>query len=270
MKSRLSFLSDEIKNNIIQKYINKISSCRELEKEYGVTRGSISNLIKHSNNIVNIRRKRYNVDHTYFDVINTQEKAYFLGLLYADGCNDDKKSRIIITLVESDKEILEKLKLELQAENLLYFHKTKNYKHQNTYRLEISNIYICKQLTKLGCYPRKSLTLKFPTEKQVPSHLIRHFVRGYFDGDGSIIYPQDYKITVSIVSSKYFTKQFIKVVSKILNISIREYRIKENEITKTIKIRGRLQVSKFLDWIYKDADVYIQRKYLKYLMSIND
>ena len=55
-------------------------------------------------------QRKYNIDETFFDVIDTEEKAYFLGLLYADGCNATNRNAVILSLKEDDKEILEKIK----------------------------------------------------------------------------------------------------------------------------------------------------------------
>lgn len=54
-------------------------------------------------------------------------------------------------------------------------------------RIQISSKTLTADLLKLGCTPRKSLTLKFPNDGIFKSNdLIRHFIRGYFDGDGSV------------------------------------------------------------------------------------
>lgn len=66
-------------------------------------------------------------------------------------------------------------------------------------------------LKRLGCTEQKSLNLTFPTKEQVPPHLLHHFIRGYFDGDGSIsLYNNDYH--VSIVGTESFIKSLYSAI----------------------------------------------------------
>ncbi len=128
---------------------------------------------------------------SFFENINTEAKAYFLGLMYADGCICEQKigqNRININLKYHDKHILETFKKHLEYTGKLTF--TENSKKklkfniQDQYRLRISSNKLCNDLSKHGCTPRKTFTLKFPTT--VPEHLLRHFIRGLFDGDGGV------------------------------------------------------------------------------------
>ena len=64
------------------------------------------------------------------------------------------------------------------------------------YQLSLRSKIICEDLKKLGCLQKKSKILVFPTESQVPKNLIHHFIRGYFDGDGSVWEGKRYKTIV--------------------------------------------------------------------------
>lgn len=55
-------------------------------------------------------------------------------------------------------------------------------------RMHLISKHFKTRLCELGCIPNKSLILKFPDENLVPKNLIKHFIRGYFDGDGCISY----------------------------------------------------------------------------------
>ncbi len=124
-------------------------------------------------NQINIRRttKKYQFNEDYFNRINSEESAYFLGFLYADGCNVEYESKIVITIHKQDAYILEKFKQFLELDKPQKFTKA-GYAH-----LLINSPIISKDLAKLGCINNKSLILKFPTKEQVPSHLIHHFMR---------------------------------------------------------------------------------------------
>ena len=131
----------------------------------------------------NITHRKYDVNDSYFDQIDTEEKAYFLGLLYADGCNRKTKWKaktISISLIDSDKEIIQKLKEAIQYTGPLYNNKTGSKSKTNSCTLKVNSVYMSRALTNAGCMMNKTFNLKFPTEEQIPSCLIHHFVRRIF------------------------------------------------------------------------------------------
>jgi hypothetical protein len=126
----------------------------------------------------------------YFNEINTQEKAYILGLLYADGCNSTESRTINIALKEDDLNILIKIKNAIKASQEIKLRKRSleksniGYQRKDMYKLSITDKQISEDLTKWGCVKAKTFKLKFPYFLQ--KELIKHFIRGYFDGDGCI------------------------------------------------------------------------------------
>ena len=121
----------------------------------------------------------------YFNNIDTEQKAYWLGFLYADGCvrtvNPGKRLHygVRFGLHTKDEKAVVQLKKDLGVTNKLYYAKK-----QPLVTLEVSSKPMHTALIKHGCIPKKSNTLEPP--KNIPKSLIRHFVRGYFDGDGWI------------------------------------------------------------------------------------
>lgn len=235
-------------------------TCGQIAKKFGFTRHAISRFLR-KNNILIIKRtsRKYNINENYFYEIDTEDKAYFLGLMYADGNVAQNGDMCKISLQEQDINILEKFKFYINSNQSLYFEKPINDNWSNTYRLCIYNKNFKQGLIKNGCIPKKSLVLKFPVESQVPPHLLRHFVRGYFDGDGHI--------TKYGASSVVSSKDFIKALQlNLSNIGINSYiRDCKNPSTKRLIINKKENSLKFLKWIYEDAVVYIDRKYKKYL-----
>ena len=104
----------------------------------------------------------------------------------------------------------------------------------------------------------KSLILKFPTEEQVASYLLRHFLRGYSDGDGWIG-----DQSLCIVGTEDFCNSLGEKVKKDLNINfyIRKREKEKNTTTRMFYISGRRQLMIFLNYIYNDSTIYLQRKY---------
>lgn len=135
----------------------------------------------------------YNKD--YFEKINTSEKAYWLGFLYADGCITRfykgevlKSMSLEITLKDADCEHLIKFKNALES-NIPIQHRIITGKYKAD-RIVVNCTKICNDLIKLGCTPTKSLTLEFPKKDIIPQDFIRDFIRGYFDGDGGVSYTE--------------------------------------------------------------------------------
>lgn len=272
------WLTDQQKIEIVEKYRTGKYTCSSLGRLYNRDNSSIGDLLRRrgvivENNQSKLKRK-YFCNDNYFDLIDSEEKAYFLGLLYADGCIYNNK--LIIGLTEQDKHILDEFKEKIEYDGPLSYVKQKIFKGSKTYvgkpmyRLVITSNSISNSLIKLGCVPAKSLILRFPTDEQVPRRLIKHFIRGYFDGDGSIIMSltkDGYnKYSVDIASAKQFCQELQQLLTSILDINIGiGDASNKNGITQIVRIRG-YNIFKFLDWIYEDATIFLKRKYNKYLM----
>jgi intein/homing endonuclease len=206
--------------------------------------------------------RTYTVIENYFDIIDTKEKAYILGLLYADGCNyvnvAHKTSRISIDLDKKDEYLLKKI-----AQEVGYSGPIRSMK--NLACLRISNKYMSAALISIGVFPKKSLELRFPTELIVAPQLMRHFVRGYFDGDGCI-YKDGKNYEISIVSTMEFCQKYCELLKRELDIQpyLRETG-RKNGITYTAKFRGNRQVARFKQFLYEGCgDLYMERKRLKF------
>lgn len=257
-------------------------TCKDLSLMYGRCESAVNQnfryrKVKVFNDQTEIQRK-YTVNKNYFDVIDTEAKAYFLGLLYSDGCNSEETNTVIINLQERDKHILDSFNMELGSNKPLRFIELnkKNHNWSNYYILTIHCKHFSEQLKRLGCVKAKSLILKFPGEDIVPNDLLRHFVRGYFDGDGCFcVYFQKSKLGAMV--KKYYvgitsTDQFCQEVKRIMipfGISVyigakKDAVARGNFITKDMKGSGP-NAFRFLDWMYKGASFYLHRKHNKYV-----
>lgn len=198
-------------------------------------------------------------NYNFFKQINSEESAYFLGLLYADGCVSINKSNytVYLKLQNQDVEIIEKFRNIMSPSSPI-----KNTGKYSYFRINKKEI--CEQLISHGCIPNKSLTLQFPTT--VPVNLYRHFIRGYSDGDGSI-YNNKLKYSINtiwkIVSTEQFCNSIKNILRQELDINCGIYMFK-NKVTASLVVGGNKQVKKGLDWIYEGATIYLSRKYNKY------
>ena len=249
--------------NIVRLYNSGLSQ-QKIGEMYNTSHTVIRKVLMKNNVIMrdnSHKGRKYTIDENYFDIIDNQDKAYILGLLYADGCNYVPQHRVKIELQERDKDILDKINIKMNSNKPLSFVKlnSKNYNWQNTYRLDITNKHISEVLNSLGMVQNKSLVLAFPC--WLDTKLYSHFIRGYFDGDGCI---QKYFLT--IVSTKEFCESISMICKDILGVSttISDIPSRPNSNTKLLRITGIGKMKKFLDYIYQDAELYIQRKYNAY------
>ena len=277
-------LTESQRLEMISEYENNHShTIRSIAKKYNVDSSSACTLFQRRG--IKIRKnpslwnRTYSINEKYFEKIDTEDKAYFLGLMYADG--NIFGSRMKIGLQEKDKNILEKFKKYIKYNGPLMLRKGGKRDdgwgvRKNQYILQIVNQKISKSLSNLGCIPKKSLVLQFPTEKQVPKKWIRHFIRGVMDGDGyfskyNIKANKTTKMQVCLVSTIMFLEKLTTILKEELDINtfITKRHKERNTVTRQMFISGTNQVTKFLNWIYKDSTVSLDRKYLKYKEIIN-
>lgn len=255
-------------------YEQKISSVK-IGKKYHVGHHVILKALRNMGVEINQAKmvRKYSIDETFFDVIDAPEKAYILGLFYADGCNCADKSTITISLQEEDKTLLETIRVIMHSEKPLEYLDYSNkhdygYHYKNQYRFIAFSKHLCSALSALGVVPNKSLITTFPDE--VPLQLISHFIRGVYDGDGSvhraIKNEHNHAITVTITATKMFCEGLKTVVEDTLGISGKIYDAScHNGITSVFTLSGRNISKIFLDWIYADATIYLSRKFELYL-----
>ena len=269
MKEKQRRLSHSEKSQLFEMYETGNYSGNQLSKYFPISQVAINKLLRRNGydaKSASELKRKYPIVEDFFDEIDTEEKAYFLGFLYADGYNNTDRNSVALSLKEDDKEILIRLNSLLQPTKPLGYYKKNKLKRgfensQNEYRLVIANKHISERLVELGCGKAKTHNLTFPTEEQVPSHLIRHFVRGYFDGDGSV--SGDKQKQFSFVGTIDFLLPLQQILVKELNFSKtkldQRHEDREDSI-RALRYCGINQCITFRDWLYKDATIYLERK----------
>jgi len=223
---------------------------------------------------------KFDIDDHFFDIIDSEEKAYILGFLYADGYNNNKYKRIKIDLQSDDENILVKIKHALQytGEILHYDFKTKifngkEYKVKPTSRLNLYSENLSNQLVDKGCIQNKTYKVDFPNNDILPIYLYNHFIRGLIDGDGHIGYWIDNKKTghkkfsLSLTGTTEIIHNVCKIIVEKFNCKpdLRS-RFKDRDNNNlTMSICGNKVIEGILDWLYSDSNIYLDRKYNKYI-----
>lgn len=266
-------LTEQEKQKIYELATKEKLSSRKIGKIYNVEKTLILTVLKNKGWVYKkpeyTINKKYPFNHDFFEDINSEEKVYFLGLLYADGCVTKDKRNITISLQEKDISILEKFKKTIGSEKPLYKIKSTKKEWQNRYSLTLTSKKMCEDLIKLGCVPQKSLILKFPNSCQVPDFLLRHFIRGVFDGDGGVSFQTIYtglKTGVAyFTSTEDFCINLAKIIEKETGINC--YMRPTNgpdKPTRTLFINGNQQIYKLFEYLYSGATIWIDRKFDKF------
>lgn len=200
------------KDQLIKDYIDGMTY-RKLGKKYKHFGVSIRNKIIEwklsPRTVAEVAKKlAYPFDDSVFERIDSPEKAYWLGFIYADGCvtneRKGKATRFTMYLAKRDKRHIAKLKRFFRADHPIR-------KSKNNRGFSITSSKLCGDLYNLGVTLRKSLKLRFPTEDQMPLKYMSHFIRGYFDGDGCVMIRENQWV-VNMIG----TKRFLRPVEKAL------------------------------------------------------
>ena len=176
----------DLDKDIIPKYKQGISLSK-LAKEYHTSIQTLSRKLKAKGiEIINHQNETKFNEHI-FDVIDTEEKAYWLGFIFADGYISSRDNSFELSLKGSDIEHLHKFNkfMEHNKDNVKLGEVKNKDKTFLRCRWGIANKHLWNTLNNLGCTPRKSLTLQFPN---ISEELKIPFIRGYFDGDGCLSY----------------------------------------------------------------------------------
>lgn len=269
---------NNISRTTIQRYLNKYrltkmskiwttSEIKLLKKHYSRERIQLKKLfpnrtyssIYHKAHKLGLKRivspLKYSMDESFFDKWS-KEMSYFLGWLYSDGNVSKEKRNFTLHINSKDMHILKIFKKRLKSN-----HPIKVYKNAAT--LRIHSRIMCEKLNELGCVPKKSLIIKFP---YVPNKYLNHFIRGFFDGDGSIHFNKPNTIKISFIT----TKSFIETLQYLLKVNLD---IKSQKISRQGKLY-RCQyygdnARKICVWMYKDCNnLYLKRKKERFIGHI--
>lgn len=220
--------------------------------------------------------KKYHINDTVFDIIDTEEKAYWLGLLMADGYNHQNKSCVALRLQAEDKEILEKYKIFLNTDAPIYiFNRTTkvNKLNRNYCELNICSPKFSESLAKIGCIQGKTYTLEFPI---ISKCLESHFIRGFFDGDGCISITKrkdrtenSFQYQLNFVGKESVLLKIQDIICSNTGVFRTKLRNRKGSFAKCISWSGRKVCKRILDYLYQDATIYLDRKYNKYLLLGN-
>jgi DNA-binding CsgD family transcriptional regulator len=235
---------------IAKSFSTNVSTLIEFQKEHNI---KASDYFEH----------RINFNVHAFNKIDTEEKAYWLGFLYADGCIDSNRNRVFLDLKDVDRDHVLKFKTFLKDTRDESIIKTITIKLPSGNitchsRYCVSSKTLKEDLIKLGCFPRKSLSLTFPNLSLFDREsLVFDFLRGYVDGDGCL-----YKTRSSVGIEILGTESFLDGITKYLPEFRKPSKISHSKVFR-IGCYGK-NASEVANKLYGHATIYLDRKYEKF------
>ena len=200
---------------------------------------------------------KYHFQRDYFKVIDSEQKAYWLGFIAADGCVGTHMNTVRIDLKSTDKTHLEKLRSSIHGDQPI----VSSHRGASCY-LDMNSKDMVQDLIRYGITPNKSLTLDINFDL-IPFDLLHHFIRGYFDGDGSINYytraPYWYdEWELSFISTA-------KVLLKFQELFNKPHKLFACGNNFRFCYKSKQDIKEVLEYMYQDATIYLDRKYEKVL-----
>lgn len=261
-----------------KEYIGKHKGCNSISKEYGFyVYEQFKRLGLALRNDVE-KNKKYSCNSYFFSQLNTEEKAYWYGFILGDGyisTSSKSTKKVGISLQEKDFEHLTKFNKAIQSTYPIHYYECRSgYKINAKYcRVLIADNTLANDLIQHGCIEHKTNIAEPPYMLDFP--LRRHFIRGYLDANGSIAITKNKmnkdSFTIKITGTEQILKWIMNHLKEehIIQRDYPFYKRKKEQIVSTFEFGGNYLSFTFLEYIYKDATVWLDRKYERYLKLQN-
>lgn len=257
--------TDVQKRYILEQY-QKHGNSNIIAAQFNTSGAAIRRLLRKEHIEIVNHRKHLPRNSDYFEIIDSVEKAYWLGIMYSDGYVIEDHYTVGLCLI--DKEHIEKFLRALDAQQHTITEYLPSNSSQKNYSVSIRDKKLFDDLNNLNVIPRKS-TKEIPFPNFSNNKLTDSFIRGYFDGDGSLSFSiQKNNFKISFVGNKTFLEGLRHYLDKDKVSLIKE---KRSDITYAFSLSGRKQVVKILNQLYTDSidETRLNRKYIKYRELLN-
>lgn len=258
-------ITEQLKQEIIEYYKSYPMSLKTVGERFNLSQPTIGKILKDIPKYSKASIFNPNLKEDFFDVIDTEEKAYFLGLLISDGNvfqdGTGRQSSISITLDGNDEYILKAFREALNANTSISCDK------RGCSQIAVRSNKMAESLKQYGVVPRKSNLTYLPTNIQ--SNMFPHLVRGIFDGDGSIqahTHGSRFLHSISFCGTHKLMQDIVNYIKENLELTgaISVYDYKDRNLSD-FKLQRIQDIYTFGEWMYKDATIFLERKRKAYL-----
>ena len=257
-------ITSELKQEIIKYYLSQPMTMKQVEDKYELSHPTVTKILKDVSKYSKAKLNNPNANERFFKNIDSEEKAYFLGLLISDGNvfkdSTGRQASISITLDLNDEYILQKFKEVLNVNTSI------SKDGRGCGQIAIRSNLMADDLKQYGVVPRKSYITYLPKINDI---YMSHLIRGILDGDGSILAKssskQDghnrYLHSISFCGSHQLMEDIAKYLYNNLQLRrpIQVYDYQDKNLSD-IHIQNYEDMEKVGDWLYKDATIYLVRK----------
>ncbi len=274
VQEQMSLVDLARKYNCTRQYIHK------LLKHYGIERRDKSGArtiamsqrkisfkrIDHEGNESEVFLQKITINKNFFKIWSSS-MAYVLGVIYTDGNLLPGRERDPLyknlgsrfSVAQKEPELLEKV-LDLMGCNAKLYFSKQTRTGNPIYQFHVNEEEIYDDLLKLGLTPKKSRSIQFP---KVPESYVRHFIRGCWDGDGSVYLERNVLPCASFVSgSRQFIYQFVKHLVT-LGLPDRTIHTHTNRTSYYFRFTGAANCTELYHVLYEDVPetMYLTRKF---------
>lgn len=229
---------------------------QKIKEEFGISDRSYYDILRKNGWEIKKKVQKYNFTEDYFETIDTEDKAYFLGFILADGCvRSIKSQKMTLKLKKDDFSIIETFINFINYQGLPYY-------FDDYVQITLSGSKIIDDLNNLGITENKTMIVKYPI---IPENLNRHFMRGVFDGDGCISIHHDKRDNsdrgqVNICSGSInFINTYVDNLVNYTNVKRNNIRCPRGTYY-VIDWGGLTDVENIYNFFYKNATVFLERK----------
>ena len=255
-------ITEELKQEIIKYYLSQPMTMKQVEDKYELSHPTITKILKDVPKYTKAKLNNPNMKEHFFQEINEEAKAYFLGLLISDGNvfkdNTGRQASISITLDLKDEYMLEKFKEVLQANTSV------GHDGRGCGQVAVRSNIMAEDLAKYGVVPRKSYNTYLPL---LSKEMMPHLIRGIFDGDGSIMAKPNpsndghnrFLHSISFCGTHQLMEDISNYILENLGIKTAVYDYKDRNLSE-LKIQNIDNIAKFGYWIYRNSTIFLNRK----------
>ena len=274
-KHRVKYIDQEKINQALVFYNNGNNSMNAAKKA-NIGRNSFRKYLKKNNLLKKevIIQKDKTYDRNFFEKLDTEEKAYWFGFVYADGCvsyDTTHTGALCIEISKKDKSHLLKL-LQSMNSNAKIKYRMRTWRNGHTSEMcsiAFNSAKIAKDLIQKGCIPNKTYDGKIKKGIFKTNALKVAFLRGYIDGDGFISKNAHTYCTSIVVHNHNIMNYLLRMIIELTEV-IPIVKWEEDKFggAYRLRIQNKKDFFKYLDIIYKDAHIYMDRKYNNYLLHL--
>lgn len=261
-------ITEELEQEIIKYYLSQPMTMKQVEDKYKLSHPTITKILKGIPKYTKTKLNNPNMREHFFQDINEEAKAYFLGLLISDGNvfkdNTGRQASISITLHLKDEYMLEKFKEVLQVNTSV------GHDGRGCGQIAVRSNIMAEDLAKYGVIPRKSYSTYLP---KVSYEMMPHLIRGIFDGDGSIMAKPNlnndghsrFLHSISFCGTHKLMEDISNYSFEYLNLKQKPlvYDYKDRQLSE-LKIQNIEDMQTFGDWMYNHSTIYLNRKKVIY------